>query len=464
MSGFKNLLSIIIVLCLVCTPLLSLNTSKIYGANEEIKYGDIDSDGDVNSIDLAILTRYILGLIDGSKINLKTVDLNGDKEVDTIDYTLLKRYVLRLIDEFPVEKMNPDPSTASNKEDLKDALVYNFNKLGTSYSIIYKGDISNLSDIITIAISDAIKESTKPFILENVSFNTSGVVGNLEIKFEFSYNHNYSDNYSDVACSKSDLESILLSKLKNRTENINIIYKDTIELNEIDEILDILMSNDTYLASSINNTMYQFSSSLGISAIDLVIDYCTTKEQEDYVDETVNSIVSKLVNDDMSDHEKEKLIHDYILYFVEYSDSDDYNDPYSALYHGKTKCNGYAMLTYKMLTAAGIENVIATNEDHAWNIVNIEGNWYHLDTTWNDGKEKGYGFYGYYNLTDEQLILGPDELDGRNYAGIDGISCTTNYIELLEAINDENDGKYEHILRDLEENEYYVEIKIKYIN
>ena len=545
MNGFKKFLSIIVVLCMTFTPLLNLDISKVYGADEEILYGDVNDDGKINSTDSALLSRYTLDIISEDRINIKAADLNGDDKINSMDYVLLGRYLLEMIDEFPVEKINPDPTptpetptldtpedltvvsqtsrsatlswshstdrddieyiiysddffvdiaessphtvedlipgqtyeftvvavsgerafseesnictvttTASNIEDIKDALVHNFRMLGTDYSLVYEGDISNLENEINTALSDAVKESTTPFMLENVSFGASGVVGNLEITFEFIFD----DNYSDVVYSKSDLESILLNKFINRTENIDIVYKDNITSNEVDEIINSIMNNDTYLGSAINNISYQLSSSVGISGINMEIDYYTTKEQEAYVDDTVDFIVSKLVNDDMSDHEKQKLIHDYILNFVDYSDSDEYNDPYSALYYGKTKCNGYAMLTYKMLTAAGIENIIVTNEDHAWNVVNIEDNWYHMDTTWNDGKKKGYGFYGYYNLTDAQIIAGPNGLEGRNYSGVDGISCTTNYINELEVANDENDGKYEHILRALEENEYYVEI------
>lgn len=551
MYDFKKILSIVIVLCLVFTPLFSTNVLKVFGADENVKYGDVNNDGNINSLDSAIMSRYLLGIIEESKINFKAADLNGDGRINSVDYALLGRYLLEMISEFPVEKINPTPTptptstptpnvpvldapkdlkvvsqtsrsvtlswvhsggddvefiiytedssvtarakssphtvenltpgrtyeftvaavsdegtfsehsnvcTVTTKvktsEDFKDALIYNFNRLGTNYSVIYEGDMGILGDIISTALEEAVKDSSKPFILEGVSYSASGAVGNLKVTFEFSYN----DDYHAAAYSKDDLESVLLKRFTDRIPNINIVYKDNIKTSEIDEILNSIMKVDTYLASSINNISYEFLSSLGVSGIKLTVSYYTTKEQEEYVDKTVNFIVSKLVNDDMSDHEKEKLIHDYILNFVDYADSDEYNDPYSALYYGKSKCNGYAMLTYKMLTAAGIENVIATNEDHAWNIVKIEGNWYHLDTTWDDGKEKGYGFYGYYNLTDEQLILGPEGLDGRNYYGMDGISCTTNYIEALKAANEENDGKYEHILKDLEKNKNYVEI------
>ena len=56
----------------------------------------------------------------------------------------------------------------------------------------------------------------------------------------------------------------------------------------------------------------------------------------------------------MSDDEKEKLIHDYIMTNIDYCEEKNMV-MLIVLYYGKTKCDGYAMLTYKMLKAAGIE-------------------------------------------------------------------------------------------------------------
>ncbi|MDQ2088010.1 hypothetical protein RBH29_16395 [Herbivorax sp. ANBcel31] len=52
MSSFKKVLSIIIVLCMVFTPILALDDiSKVYGSNDGILYGDINDDGVIDSTD-----------------------------------------------------------------------------------------------------------------------------------------------------------------------------------------------------------------------------------------------------------------------------------------------------------------------------------------------------------------------------------------------------------------------------
>ncbi len=46
------------------------------------------------------------------------------------------------------------------------------------------------------------------------------------------------------------------------------------------------------------------------------------------------------------------------------------------------------MAAYRMFTEAGLECRIITGkgngEDHAWNIVKVNGKWYNIDLTWDD--------------------------------------------------------------------------------
>ena len=336
----------------------------------------------------------------------------------------------------------------STIDEIKIALIHNFNQKGTTYSLTYDGDVTDLQTKVNQAVSDAVNESNEPFMLSDLSWSADGYIGNLQITFDFAYDDK--NEYMMVARSTNDLKKALLLGFYNRTQDINIIYKGTITQSEINSAKESILSNDTYLNACIGSCKGTVvSNSFGINAIRLNCSYKTTKEQEAYIDNTVNFIVSKLTNVDMSDDEKEKLIHDYIVTNIDYCEEEKYGDAYSALYYGKTKCDGYAMLTYKMLKAAGIENIIVTNEDHAWNVVKINDKWYHLDTTWDDAKKKDYGFYRYYNLTDDEI------LETRNYNNVYGIECTSNYIADLTERNTNSDGKYGELLKDFEQNDDY---------
>ncbi len=124
---------------------------------------------------------------------------------------------------------------------------------------------------------------------------------------------------------------------------------------------------------------------------------------------------------DLSTIEKERLIHDFVLKTIVYAekelekplerDSDNYlriYDVYGAMVDGYAVCEGYAKLFQYLCYQAGINATLvigeSENESHAWNTVNIENEWYHIDTTWNDGSTTdGMPLYTYYNLTTAQI-------------------------------------------------------------
>lgn len=98
-----------------------------------------------------------------------------------------------------------------------------------------------------------------------------------------------------------------------------------------------------------------------------------------------NEIMSG-VTDDMTIYDKLKYFHDYLIMHCT-SDSEDIyaNTIYGALVRGKALCEGYAKSFSYLCNKAGIENIIVTGETdtaHMWNMVKIDGNWYHVDVTW----------------------------------------------------------------------------------
>ena len=97
-----------------------------------------------------------------------------------------------------------------------------------------------------------------------------------------------------------------------------------------------------------------------------------------------------------SDYEKLKIVHDYLIDTIEYETTlleDNIYNIYGALVNKKCVCEGYAKTYQFLLNELNIENVIVigtgTNsnnetENHAWNYVKINGNWYAVDVTWDD--------------------------------------------------------------------------------
>jgi enterochelin esterase-like enzyme len=63
------------------------------------KLGDINSDGQIDAIDLQLLKKYLLG--SGTIENTKLADMDASGDVNALDFSLLKQYLLGTITVFP---------------------------------------------------------------------------------------------------------------------------------------------------------------------------------------------------------------------------------------------------------------------------------------------------------------------------------------------------------------------------
>lgn len=98
-----------------------------------------------------------------------------------------------------------------------------------------------------------------------------------------------------------------------------------------------------------------------------------------------------LTDESMSDYEKLKIFHDYLVLNVESSTENPYADSvYGALVEKKALCEGFAKAFSYLCNISGIENMIVTgytDVDHMWNMVKLEGSWYHIDVGWDKPSE-----------------------------------------------------------------------------
>ena len=124
------------------------------------------------------------------------------------------------------------------------------------------------------------------------------------------------------------------------------------------------------------------------------------------------TILKGLVNDDMSDYEKVEKIYSYITSTVEYYGTNLTEIPrvaysaYGALKHHRAVCQGYAELAKIMLDLEGIECIYisgdASDTPHGWNLVKLNGNYYHIDATWDAGGN-GKGTKNYFLKSDDYM-------------------------------------------------------------
>lgn len=117
-------------------------------------------------------------------------------------------------------------------------------------------------------------------------------------------------------------------------------------------------------------------------------------------------------------------VHDWLVLHCAYDLSLEANTGYDLLVNGTTVCAGYAAAYMDILNRLGIPCVTVTSEEmnHAWNLVQLDGQWYHVDVTWDDPTEdiQGRVKHQYFLLTDEEISAGDDP----HYGWETDITCT----------------------------------------
>ena len=133
----------------------------------------------------------------------------------------------------------------------------------------------------------------------------------------------------------------------------------------------------------------------------------TVKNMIKELDNKIDNILSKYISSEMSDIEKVITIHDYIVLNTKYLSTDYCYDPYGVIVKGRGVCQGYAESMKLLLNKIGIECIYVSSDEmnHGWNIVNIDGENYHLDATWDDpiSDMNKVTKYEYLALSDEEI-------------------------------------------------------------
>ena len=203
------------------------------------------------------------------------------------------------------------------------------------------------------------------------------------------YRIDFGDSFSDILNGE------------NGQDELGDYYQSAIEAYTYDNPdVFYLSPNKMYLnvetTTSASNITYNVYINCG-NENNYFADEFTSQEQVENAIEKVEYVKDILLGKRTGDdYEDIKMVHDYLVDNIEYDTSisaDNIYDVYGALVNRVAVCEGYARSFKYILDEMGIPCVLVigtgTNsrgeiERHAWNYVELQGNWYAVDCTWDD--------------------------------------------------------------------------------
>lgn len=214
---------------------------------------------------------------------------------------------------------------------------------------------------------------------------------------EFVYN--YKDLQEEIAQALEEKRDVINVQTELNEEDLSYIYEAAVnnspQLFYIDNSVDISETDDGFIIYPKYKLQIQ-----------------TAETKTSKYNEEINKMLA-CIDSRMSALEKCLAIHEYMVTHYEYDRTYSIYDVEGMLNNGRGVCQAYSETFKLMMDKLGIpcEIVLSESMDHAWNMVKINGYWYHIDVTWDDplwGDESmdlfGDSRHEYFLVSDSEML------------------------------------------------------------
>ena len=284
--------------------------------------------------------------------------------------------------------------------------------------------------LIALGVIFQYKEEINTFYIEHFAPRNEFVKLDFRNKYYRDFKYNYVKLTNDFLIKDKNqiidvYYTIINSGISEFTFYCSKEYKTC-----IDDVVEV--ANNQIILSNINSFVHPYNSFSSIETkydtlgkITLKINKSYTSREISEINEKVEDIVKNQVKNQSDKKQIIKIIHDYIINNSkndsEKSDKniDKYksNIAYGPLLQGYGLCGGYTDSMAIFLDYYEIPNFKVISENHIWNAVYLNDNWYHLDLTWDDpvvsdgSNVLEYNFFLINNTELEKLNTNQHEFD-----------------------------------------------------
>ncbi len=198
------------------------------------------------------------------------------------------------------------------------------------------------------------------------------------------------------------------------------IELDSLSPDRIGEIFQMVLKDDPELFWCDGTAATTTYSGLNPYAV-LTPGYAYDAETKEAMQDEIDAVVSDFLNgisEDASTYERIVSVYQWIVDTVDYdSGAKDNQNIYSVFVEKRSVCAGYSRATQYLLNRLGVFCTYVTGQTvggthHAWNLVRIGADYYHVDTTWGDpvfltqteGQTQSMTAYDYLCCDDTELL------------------------------------------------------------
>lgn len=158
-------------------------------------------------------------------------------------------------------------------------------------------------------------------------------------------------------------------------------------------------------------------------------DYNTAEKKAEF--NAATQLALSGMDDSWTAVQKVLYIHDYLCENVTYDYTYKLHNAYDALVTGTCVCQGYAEAFEYLCQQSGIACTLveSTENNHAWNLVQVDGTWYYVDVTWDDGTST----YDNFLKSQEDMVTSGHSIDDSDWVNSMGENVCGLYTESYDA-------------------------------
>lgn len=344
--------------------------------------GDVNDDGIISVLDVVKTRADIVG---NSKLNNEersAADVSNDGNVDVVDIMLMRLSIINKDGElYMIDQRDTDEPETDTETDTNVFIDTDF-------------DTETETDTATIVDTDP------------GSYDSSGDTDSIKEPYQrLLYYRNLLGDSTEQRVYDAIVEGI--SKCETS------IKFDEITENELLTIYNYVVFDHPefyYLKSSYSYMINAVGNVIGIipNYYDEFDNLEKVNEGYTYIDSQVDVIVEEALKINNL-YDRIMYVYDAIKARYRYDITPNSYNIYGALKYSGAVCEGYSETLAYILDKLEVQNILVggviknTQVPHRWNMLYIDGEWYHFDVTWDDNYNDETIEYSYFGITTEDI-------------------------------------------------------------